>query len=105
MPAEVPVTLCADLWFLLSKEVALDWKMVGEKMKLYKKTASRKDIVERVRAFDEHQLKSDLQKFLSASDRKMIPHLRALLSQKLSDQQDVAAGGRWRNCDMNGMYR
>lgn len=74
-----------DLWFLLSKEVLLDWKMVGEKMKLYKKAVSQEEIVERVRAFDESQLKSDLQKFLSVSDRKMIPHLRPMLLQKLSD--------------------
>ncbi len=74
-----------DLWFLLTKEIALDWKMAGEKMKLYKKFVSKEDIIERVRAFDERQLKADLQKFLSVSDRKMIPHLKSMLLNRLDE--------------------
>lgn len=72
-----------DLWFLLSKEIPLNWKMANDKMKLYTKGVRQEDIMKRVRDFDEKQLKSDLQTFLSVPDRKMIPHLKGALLKKL----------------------
>ncbi|MBI5414256.1 nucleotidyl transferase AbiEii/AbiGii toxin family protein [Candidatus Peregrinibacteria bacterium] len=79
-----------DLWFLLSKGVELDLKMVNRKMKFYHIEFSAEDILERIQKFDEKQLKNDLQKFLRVHDRNLIPHLKELILQQMYSRQEFS---------------
>jgi predicted nucleotidyltransferase component of viral defense system len=73
-----------DMWFLLSKGITIDWKMVSKKLAFYEKKVAPEDIVEKVMRFDEKRLKQDLEKFLSFQDRKILPHLKEGLLRHLS---------------------
>lgn len=77
-----------DLWYLLSKGVDIDWKMVNRKLEFYKKTASFQDIYQRVGKLDDKKIKNDLLKFLPAYDRNLAVLLKSLLLKQLFSRKE-----------------
>jgi len=74
-----------DLWFLLSKKVPIDWKLVNKKMKLYKKTADMAKLIQAVQKISQSQIKDDLNKFLPLNYRDLVLQLKDLTLKKLTD--------------------
>ena len=74
-----------DLWFLLSKEVALDWKFINKKAAYYKETLTKTVLLERLNIFTETQVHRDLDKFLPQNYRKvnldLVNKIKSLISQ------------------------
>ncbi|MBI4208737.1 MAG: nucleotidyl transferase AbiEii/AbiGii toxin family protein [Deltaproteobacteria bacterium] len=64
-----------DLWFLLSKGVSLREDYVEEKMKWYKTTYHRPDLISSIKNFKEKELEMDLRKFLPKNYRSFIKEL------------------------------
>ena len=77
-----------DIWFLMSKEVNLNWDMVEKKMKFYKEDVVFEDLISKIDRFDQKRLFQDLAKFLPRDQRKIIPNLKANVLKKLNEQQD-----------------
>lgn len=76
-----------DLWFMLSKGVALDWSMINRKTKMYNIKTSLQDMMKRVKEFDDKKLRNDLRKFLPAYDRSLVDHLKELVINQLVSRQ------------------
>ncbi len=74
-----------DIWFLFSKKVLLDWKLVNNKMALYKKKTGKKELIKAVEEFDQDEIKNDLTRFLPASHRHLINEIKALTLKKLKE--------------------
>ena len=72
-----------DLWFLLSKQIAIDWSLANKKMVIYKKTASLKQLVERIKKIPQETIKNDLSKFLPQSHRDLVEKIKDLALEKL----------------------
>jgi len=77
-----------DLWYLLSKGIDVNWKMVNKKLEFYEKTVSFQDICDKVSKFDDKRIKDDLQKFLPAYDRNLVVHLKELLLKQLFSREE-----------------
>jgi len=82
-----------DIWYLLSKGIDIDWKMVNRKLEFYKKTVSFQDVYEEVGKFDDKKIKDDLQKFLPAYDRNLVVHLKTLLLKQLFSREEFTIRG------------
>ncbi len=76
-----------DLWFMLSKGIELDWKMINRKLKLYHINASLEDTLERINEFDEKQLKNDLGKFLPTHERGLALKLKNMTIKQLTSRK------------------
>ena len=76
-----------DLWFMLSKGVELDWKMVNRKTKLYGFRAIFADVLKKIHEFDDKKIRDDLSKFLPARDRGLVAELKALAIKQLLARQ------------------
>lgn len=72
-----------DIWYLLSKGIEIDWKMVDMKMKFYDKEADSNDIKNKIKKMDQKKLKIDLGKFLPLNQRKIADNIQELLLEKL----------------------
>jgi predicted nucleotidyltransferase component of viral defense system len=72
-----------DMWFLLSKQIPLNWKMIEQKMQYYDKTISRNDVQKKIQATDIKKITQDLGKFLPLSQRKIVGSLKESLLEKL----------------------
>lgn len=65
-----------DLWYLLTKKVAIKGKLVREKFKLYEDiTFSKQELEERIRQYDKKVLKQDLNQFLPQNYRRFYQKL------------------------------
>lgn len=62
-----------DLWFLLSKNVDLNWSMVNKKMAFYEIETNIAELREKIHSFSEKKLVDDLGKFLPKTERESIP--------------------------------
>lgn len=74
-----------DLWFMLSKNISIDWEMVNKKMELYHKTADIKILREVVENMSGENLKNDLAKFLPLTHRGLPEKLKIMLANKLKN--------------------
>jgi hypothetical protein len=75
-----------DIWFLLSKEVGLDWEMVKKKMRFYKERVAFGDLLSKINSFDQKRLFQDLAKFLPRNQRKIIPALKDTILKKIQEK-------------------
>jgi len=73
-----------DIWFLLSKNIRINWEMINEKMKWYGKTLSSAELARKVKAFPEDRIKDDLLEFLPKSHRKIVDELKDLVYSRIS---------------------
>lgn len=76
-----------DLYFLLSKKVPIDWKLVEKKMRYYKKRAKKEDLILAIQKFPQKEIKEDLTKFLPLSHRNLIEKIKRLTLEKLSKEK------------------
>jgi len=74
-----------DIWFLLSKKVAVDWKLVNKKMAIYKKKANKEDLLRALEEFPQEEIKSDLARFLPTSHRGLIKEIKKLAVDKIKN--------------------
>lgn len=72
-----------DLWFMLSKKIAIDWDLVNKKTALYKKKANLKELIGVVEKFPQSEIKEDLTRFLPVSHRNLTEKIKALILEKL----------------------
>src|SRR3972149_8442602 len=72
-----------DLWFLLSKGVALDKEFIGKKLEFYKEDFNLKKLIRKIKEWEEKDIDNDLRRFLPVSERKIIPELKRLVLSKL----------------------
>jgi predicted nucleotidyltransferase component of viral defense system len=72
-----------DIWYLLSKEIEIDWVMVNKKMVYYNRKVTHEDLVDKIRGFDQKRLKLDLGKFLPVNQRRIAENIKEMLLEKL----------------------
>ena len=72
-----------DLWFLLSKGVALDKEFIGKKLEFYKEDFNLKKLIRKIKGWEDKDIDYDLRRFLPVSERKIIPELKRLILSKL----------------------
>lgn len=73
-----------DIWYILSKGIEIDWKMVNKKMALYNKKISLDDLADKISGFDQKKLKLDLGKFLPLNQRRLAEKIKEILMEKLT---------------------
>jgi hypothetical protein len=73
-----------DIWYLLSKDIKIDWEMVNKKMAFYEKKVTPEDVITKINRFDQKRLKLDLGKFLPLNQRRIAENIKELLLEKLS---------------------
>lgn len=71
-----------DVWFLMSKGVLPDWKLINIKMKLYQKEITVQNVLDRIEQMGQKQLSLDLGQFLPSTHRKMTGTLCGNLAEK-----------------------
>ncbi len=74
-----------DIWFLLTKQVRINWEMVNKKMLYYKKKISPDDLVRKIKAINSKKMSQDLGKFLPLQQRKIVDNLKELLMEKINN--------------------
>lgn len=79
-----------DIYYLLVKDINIDWKMVREKMKIYpeklRKKASPKTFKQAILDFDNSDIKRDLGQFLPKPEREnLLPILKRELVKKIEE--------------------
>ena len=72
-----------DLYLLLLRGIEVNWNFVDKKLKYYQITGRKEEILQRIKNFDDKQLKNDLNQFLSIRDRKIIPVLKDLVIKQI----------------------
>jgi hypothetical protein len=72
-----------DLYFLLSKKIPIDWKLVNKKMAFYKKRANLEKLIKAIKEFPQEEIKNDLTKFLPITHRGLVPKVKDLTLEKL----------------------
>jgi len=72
-----------DFYFLLSKQVPIDWKLVNKKMALYQKTADSNQLIKAINDFSQEEIKNDLTKFLPLTHRDLVGKIKELTLKKL----------------------
>lgn len=65
-----------DAWYLFEKGVALDQKLVGEKMKEIGKVYNEEMLLKKIKNFSDRQINQDLAQFLPLSQKKVIPMIK-----------------------------
>ena len=72
-----------DLWFLLSKNVPLNSKLVQAKLDYYHEQFLMNELKKRIEKTDVNKMDLDLRKFLPVSQRKIALELKRLILEKL----------------------
>lgn len=75
-----------DLYFLLSKKILIDWKLVNKKMSLYKKTADPNKLIKAINDFPQEEIRNDLTKFLPLTHRNLVEKIKELTLEKLKEE-------------------
>ena len=73
-----------DIWFLTSKGIEIDLKLINKKMELYNKQIKKEDIIDKIKSFKEEILINDLNKYLPSTHRKMTPKLKDMVLAKFN---------------------
>lgn len=72
-----------DVWYLLSKGIAINRQFTRSKLSFYNKTFSINKLRESIEGVSTQSLKDDLEKFLPRSHRAMIGELKGMLLRKI----------------------
>ena len=77
-----------DVWFLLTKDISINHKIIAEKMKIYpKKKFSIEKITAKIKSFKGKDLKQDLNQFLPGNYRQFYKQLPKLTIELLEKNQ------------------
>ena len=76
-----------DIYYLIMKDITIDWEMVKEKMKIYPEVdidTNMNTLISRIEKFENKYLKKDLAQFLTESERNsLLPILKDELIREL----------------------
>ncbi|MBI4064439.1 MAG: nucleotidyl transferase AbiEii/AbiGii toxin family protein [Elusimicrobia bacterium] len=72
-----------DVYYLMTKGVSLDWKLINKKMALFHQTADHNMLRQTIGRFETKTLERDLGKFLPETHRQIAGQLKTLLLEKL----------------------
>lgn len=72
-----------DIWFLLTKDIALNWDMVNQKMAYYHRRASLDELIARIENLNPWDFVKDLAQFLPSTQRPLLKELKSNLLAKL----------------------
>ena len=72
-----------DIWYLLTKDVALNWNMVSQKMAYYNTAVSPDELITRVENLKPSDFVKDLAQFLPSTQRPLLKELKFKLLAKL----------------------
>ncbi len=75
-----------DIYYLLSKDIKIDLRLVNKKLEYYKKTTTKDDIIAKIKTLEEKQLTNDLNKYLPSTHRKMTSQLKELLIKRITNE-------------------
>jgi len=74
-----------DFWWLLNSGASFKKDLIAEKLKVFGLNYDLGLIVERIEKYPDKKLFQDLNKFLPLPDRKILPHLKQFLLEKLKN--------------------
>ncbi len=91
-----------DIWFILSKNINIDWKLVDKKMKVFPQKILKKfgwgknvnklfiieKLINSIQNVPEIEIKNDLNKFLPVSHRSIVEKISQLTIEKLKFLSD-----------------
>ena len=72
-----------DLYFILSKKIPIDWRLVNKKMTLYKKEVNLQQLIKIIKEFPQEEINNDLTKFLPLTHRNLVEKIKDLTLEKL----------------------
>lgn len=72
-----------DLWFLFSKGIRLDWKMVDKKMHFYGEKVGPEDLISKIEMASQETFSKDLAQFLPRQHRPLVGALKEKVLEKL----------------------
>lgn len=75
-----------DIWFLLTKKVPINWKLVNKKMLIYNKNASPEELISVIKNISDDEIKADLARFLPLSHREIVARIKNLTLKKIEEQ-------------------
>jgi len=75
-----------DIWFLLTKKVPINWKLVNKKMLIYNKSASPEELISVIKNISDDEIKADLARFLPLSHREMVVRIKNLTLKKIEEE-------------------
>lgn len=73
-----------DLWFLLTKGIPLDWPLIRFKMRLYRRSASLKDLVSAIERMEGDRLVQEVGPFLPKEHRRLPLELKSRVLERLA---------------------
>lgn len=74
-----------DLWFLLTKNIALDWELINKKMDLYKMKIDKKRLLFSIQSMPDKEIKMDLTRFLPLTHRKLVDSIKETAIKKIEE--------------------
>jgi len=72
-----------DLWFLLSKEILLDWDLINKKIALYRRKTDLNQLIEVIEKFPQAEIEQDLVRFLPTTHRDLAKTIKSLILEKV----------------------
>lgn len=73
-----------DIWYLATKEIKFDWKLINQKMKYYQREITKERILKKIKTLSPEKIKADLAKFLPRKQRVLVGNLKDLTIQEIS---------------------
>ena len=73
-----------DMWYLMSKDIQIDLKLINKKMELHNKKITMDDVIKKIESFSDEKLKEDLNKYLPSTHRKITNELKEMVLKKFS---------------------
>jgi len=74
-----------DLWFLLHNNYKPDLSLIQKKLDFYKEKFDKSELIKKISEWDEKSLYNDLNKFLPLKDRGIIPEIKRLTLEGISN--------------------
>ena len=75
-----------DIWFLLTKKVPIDWKLVSKKMLIYNKEVGIREFISTIRNMPDKEIKADLTRFLPVNHRDIVSRIKGLVLDKIEER-------------------
>lgn len=73
-----------DMWYLLSKGVKFDSKLIQKKLMYYNEKYDRNKLIKKITAWNSREMDQDIRKFLPQKDRVVINKLKELLLEAVN---------------------
>lgn len=74
-----------DFLFLLKRNVKFNPQLVNKKLKFYGEKYNLDDFIKKIKYWDDKELDNDIRRFLPLKDRSIIPEIKNLIIEKISN--------------------